>query len=421
MRILITNWTLGGRTGTETYVRDLALGLMARGHAPVVYSPVLGPIAQELRDATIPVVDNLARVVEAPDVIHAQHRHETMEALLHFPGVPAAYFCHDWHAWQDLPPVFPRIRRYVAVDETRRDRLVLEAGVPPERIQILPNGVDTARFQPRRPLPEKPERALVFSSYVRSEHQVRGVREACRRAGISLEVVGSGVGRSEARPEDLLNRFDLVFAMGRSALEAMAVGTGVVVWGLEGLGGFVRRENFPRLLSLNFGRRALHLGGLCDLDGEIARYDRREAEAVQGEVRQRLNLDAFIGAHLRIYGEVLREEAARGDVPELELQAAADYLLTCEPRAAQETARRKRGLKQARLLRKGVDGGWLLASVCSLAAGGKLVHLAWIAGDRELSLGALLGTAVLLASAFLFREALRARFKPPAGYSRFSS
>ena len=42
MKVLITNFRLAARTGTELYVHDLALRLLERGHTPVVYSPVLG-------------------------------------------------------------------------------------------------------------------------------------------------------------------------------------------------------------------------------------------------------------------------------------------------------------------------------------------------------------------------------------------
>ena len=49
LKVLIANATLATLTGTETYVRDLALGLLRKGHTPVVYAPELGPIAEELR------------------------------------------------------------------------------------------------------------------------------------------------------------------------------------------------------------------------------------------------------------------------------------------------------------------------------------------------------------------------------------
>jgi hypothetical protein len=42
LRILIVNVTLASRTGTETALRDLALGLKTTGHKPMMYSPELG-------------------------------------------------------------------------------------------------------------------------------------------------------------------------------------------------------------------------------------------------------------------------------------------------------------------------------------------------------------------------------------------
>jgi hypothetical protein len=56
LRILLTNYTLSTRSGSELFVWDLATGLQTRGHEPVVYAPTLGRLAHELRAATIPVV-----------------------------------------------------------------------------------------------------------------------------------------------------------------------------------------------------------------------------------------------------------------------------------------------------------------------------------------------------------------------------
>ena len=114
LRVLITNHALAERAGTELYVRDLAEGLIRRGHTPIAYSTQLGEVAAKLRKATVPVVDNLASLSVAPDLIHGQHHIETMTALLHFAGVPAIYFCHGWLPWEEAPPRFPRIRRFVA-------------------------------------------------------------------------------------------------------------------------------------------------------------------------------------------------------------------------------------------------------------------------------------------------------------------
>ena len=59
MRVLLTNNTLANRAGTELYVRDVAIELLRRGHHPVAYSTHLGPVAEELRAATVPVIRSL--------------------------------------------------------------------------------------------------------------------------------------------------------------------------------------------------------------------------------------------------------------------------------------------------------------------------------------------------------------------------
>ena len=83
---------------------------------------------------TIPVVDDLnALGAGASHHTRATHHLETMTALLRFPGVPAVYFCHGWLPWEEAPPRFPRILRYVAVDHTVRDRLQIEHGIPGTR------------------------------------------------------------------------------------------------------------------------------------------------------------------------------------------------------------------------------------------------------------------------------------------------
>ncbi len=112
LRILMTNNTLDQPAGSELYLRDLAQSLMRRGHFPVAYSQTLGPVADRLRAATIPVVDDLRDLSAVPDVIHGQHHLETMTAALRFPQVPVTYTCHGWIPWQEWPPVFPNILHY---------------------------------------------------------------------------------------------------------------------------------------------------------------------------------------------------------------------------------------------------------------------------------------------------------------------
>lgn len=332
MRILITSFSCAARTGVEVYVRDLAVGLQNRGHVPIVYSPHLGELAQELRSLTIQVVDNLNAIVGPPDLIHGQHHLETMMAVLHFPGVPAVYFSHNAFNWLDSPPLFPRVVRYVAVDQDCYDKLVSEHGLPEERVRLLLNFVNLQRFKPRDPLPAQPRRALLFSSYTTEDAYLAAVREACSQTGLQLDVVGLGVGTGSGEPEKILGQYDIVFAKARSALEALAVGTSVIVYCMKSVGPMVTSSELERLLPLNFGLRSMRRSSSTanltqELIGEIGRYDPLDAAQVSARVRALSSEETAIDKILSLYDEVI-EEFCGTDKSEIEAEgrAAAAYL-----------------------------------------------------------------------------------------------
>ena len=334
MRILITNHTLAHPGGTEVYVRDLAFALLKRGHMPIAYSTKLGDIAQEIRAATIPVIDNLDALATPPDVIHGHHHLDTMTALLRFPEVPAVYFCHGWLPWEETPPRFPRILRYVAVDHSCRDRLLLEHGIPEDRIRVLLNFVDLERFKPRGPLPARPKRALVFSNYATEDTQIPAVRDACARHGITTEVVGFGAGKVCARPEDILGRYDLVFAKGRAALECLAVGVAVILCDKKGVGPMVTSGEFERLRPLNFGLRTLREPLRAEsIERQIARYDADDAAKVSRLVRANGGADAVVDQIVSLYEEIIAENARSSGKLNLDEEAccSAAYLRWLAP------------------------------------------------------------------------------------------
>jgi hypothetical protein len=329
LRVLITNSTLARRAGSELYVRDLATALLDRGHAPIAYSTVLGEIADELR-ADLPVVDDLSSLGTPPDVIHGHHHVETMTALLRFPDVPAVYVYHGWRPWEETPPRFPRIQRYVAVSDPCRERLLFEHGIPEDRVRTLLNFVDLARFPRRdRPLPARPRRAAFFNNHV-SADALYIVREACAQAGLSLDAIGAATGTGCTRPEAILGSYDLVFATGRSALEALAVGTPVIL--CDGLtassGPMVTARDLARLRSLNLAGRAvrepLSVEGLVY---EIARYDPADTAEVCRHVRAAAGRDAAVDRLVALYHEVIAEWQTTGKADGVsESHAAATYL-----------------------------------------------------------------------------------------------
>lgn len=334
LRVLITNNTLAHRCGSELYVRDIAIALLRLGHRPVAYSRTLGSVANDLRLATVPVVDDLSQLGEPPDVIHGHHNFETMTALFHFRATPAVFVCHGSLPWEEAPPPSPRIVRYIAVDEACRDRLVFQHGITQDRIDLIPNFVDLERFRPRPALPPRPRRALIFSNHATDATTVPAIRAACKAESIDVDVAGSGCGRILDRPEDVLGNYDVIFARARAALEAMAVGVAVITCDFPGLGGLVTRDRFEEWRRMNFGLRCLRRPLEVDaIRSEIRAYDPSIAAAVSQQVRREAGLDTAIERIVKVYARVIEEWRAAPVVdPAAESAAAVAYLQQLEPR-----------------------------------------------------------------------------------------
>jgi hypothetical protein len=349
LSILFTNNTLSRRAGSELWVRDVARVLVARGHRPAAFSLVLGPIAEELRGATVPVVSDLASFTRRPDLIHAHHHIETLIAALHFPDVPIVHACHGWLPWEERPLKHPAILRYIAVDDTCADRLIDEEGIPASAVERLFNFVDLDRFLPRRLLPLTPRRALLFSNDAEHEQGFASiVREACRQANIDLEIAGRSAGRVLERPEAVLKEFDIVFAKARCALEAMAVGCSVILTDLPGAGPMVTAAEFEHLRRSNFGLRLLQRPhSVAWYREQMARYSPADAATVSARVRREADLNDAVDRLLGIYATVLMEHG-RGE-------RKADDLLASQRAAARHLASIGTELKRVHELTRQVE------------------------------------------------------------------
>jgi glycosyltransferase involved in cell wall biosynthesis len=309
----MTNCWLVNRAGSELYVRDVALGLQRRGHEPVVWSPVLGPMAAEIRAAGVQVIDDLGAPTPEPDLLHCQHHDETLAALARFPDRPGLFVQHGATSWQEEAPLHPRLLRHVAVDELCRQRL-LASGVAPDRISVIPNGVDLSRFAPRDPLPARPRRALALSNTATEAGFLTAVRAACARHGIELDVAGLGVGAPMHDPAGELHNYDVVFGKARVALEALAVGCAVVVVDEPGVAGMVTHAALPEWLRWNLGRHLLTAPHDVDLlSEELDRYDPEDAARCRDHVRAHRDLELTIDALLDEQDRVL---AAWAEAPE---------------------------------------------------------------------------------------------------------
>ncbi|MCF6170154.1 MAG: glycosyltransferase [Bacteroidales bacterium] len=306
MKVLITNIWLHSYGGTEVYVRDLACALHKHGFHVEVYSPVLGPIAKEIRDEGVHVVDAVEELKEQPDIIHAQHFIPAMEVISVFPDVPVVYFLHDRTHLVDTPPKYSRILKYVAVDYNCLDRLIIDNQIEKEDTEVLFNWVDTSRFKLRNHFSDKPLKALVFSNYATKDNYFQLVREACAEKGIELDGIGIGLKNAIHKPENLLINYDIVFAKAKAAMEALATGAAVVLCDTHGLGGMVTVENIGHFRKYNFGMKTLSRPiDKASVIREIEKYDPVENKRAALEIRKKVAFELSFGQITALYQEVV--------------------------------------------------------------------------------------------------------------------
>ncbi len=204
--------------------------------------------------------------------------------------------------------------------------------MPEAAVRILPNFVNLQRFVMRPPLPEKPQRALIFSNGATGDNYAKAIRAACANLGVPVDTIGLSVQSSAAHPEELLPQYDLVFAKGRAALEAMAVGCAVVVCDTQGCGPMVCPADFDALRRLNFGYRTMtQTATVENLASQISRYNAAASAAVCQRVRAEADLRPTVDAIVRLYEEVM---AGHKNIPvdaEAEIHAAGEYLQWLSP------------------------------------------------------------------------------------------
>jgi len=306
LNILITVLELNSYSGLPLYTRDIAFELKRQGHHPEVYTLRMGGLADELLDAGIHVTNNPARLGQRPDIIHGQHRVSTLIAVKRFKRSPAIFICHNHTFWGDEAPFHPRILQYFGVSRVCMERLIKD-GVPENRVQFLFNFVDTSRFLPRQPLPLKPRKALVFSNYASEQTHLPAIREACHQLNLELDVVGMQTNYVH-QPEEVLGKYDLIFAKAKAAMEAMAVGAAVILCDFSGVGPMVTTEEFDKLRLMNFGFQALtqplHPQNIIR---QIECYDPEDAENVKELIRSTASLEKAVKNLVQNYQTTIQE------------------------------------------------------------------------------------------------------------------
>jgi hypothetical protein len=223
----MTNNALAEHGGSECFVRDVARHMAKSGHRVTAYSTALGAVADEIRGYGCVVIDDLSLLTDEPDIIHAQHHYDATSAMLRFPRVPAIHITHGVLPWEEAaPPALQCIRRYLCISEGTRQALIASHPKVADRVEVIPNFACADVFRFRRDQATASTRsslkALIYGNY--KPRDLTAIREACEEVGAFLDEIGawSSMG-NQPNPQDFLPQYDLVFAYGKSAIEALFV------------------------------------------------------------------------------------------------------------------------------------------------------------------------------------------------------
>ncbi len=308
MRVVLGIHSLAGNGGTESYVTTVGDHLQRSGHEVWVYSAEDGVVGDAARLLGLRVVTRPESLPEAITAFLVQDSIAALELFALRPEVPQIFVWHSELFDVQVPPqlegVTTRIVTLYADARRRLDGLAVRAPVVE-----LSHPVDSDRFKPATPLREHP-RALTMSNYLVGE-RLTLLEGACAEVGIELRTAGGWSQNGlTSRPEAAFNGADIVFAKGKTAIEAMACGRAVFVYDVFGADGWVTRESYPDLEKKCFGGNLARVEVTHqDLVRELEKYD-----PAMGLVNRDLALSKHSAiAHCGQIAQVIRDVAGERD------------------------------------------------------------------------------------------------------------
>ena len=277
MKVLMTNNTLLARGGSESYLETVSAELRRLGHEIVFFSPQCGATADRFRERGFEVLDDASRLPGDLDVIHGQHANAVARVRERHPTLPLVFATHSWAISVEDPVAELGAGAYVAFNEVTRRRLGAHVATTGREIVRLTQPVEVSFADGTRdPVADTPRRAVAVSR--RMTTVTTRLAKACAELGIEFRRVG---GEDSESPDPRLDMrgADLVFAVGRTALEAMAAARAVLVVDETAFGGWVGSSSYAALEADGFtglgldGARPPAVPGDVDLEGVLSRYD----------------------------------------------------------------------------------------------------------------------------------------------------
>jgi len=256
MNILLATNHLFAFTGSEITLYTIAKFLKEKGHDVFVFAKYVDPGFIGVFKGIAPVFTDLHQIQDHHyDAAYVQHHTAALEVRHHFPDLPIVLASLGVLPFLEQPPIVDlNISRYLAISEEVKANL-MSKGIPEDTITFFRNIVDSEKFCPHREIAKVPRSAIIYS-YRIDNKTVATIQQACETIGIQCSRIGEKPGL--LHQDDVaakLNQADIVFTLGRGAIETMMCGKIPIIYDYLGGDGMVTPHNIHELMRCNFSGR----------------------------------------------------------------------------------------------------------------------------------------------------------------------
>jgi hypothetical protein len=173
---------------------------------------------------------------------------------------------------------------------------------------------------------------FVNHHFADSGQTISVLRAAAARCGLTLDFAGREFGCGSEEAENILPGYDLVFAFGPVAAEALACGCAVVTQGAGGYGEMVGPGNYERLRQENFTLSADTIPvPFAQMEIPLSAYQPDAGSLLAERIRADADFQTAVDQLLEIYHDVIAQHQRAQPNPRAELLATSRYLRNLAP------------------------------------------------------------------------------------------
>ncbi len=254
--ILLATNHLFAFTGSEVTLYTIAKFLKEKGHDVSIFAKYVDPGFTGVFNGIAPIYTDLRQIQGRHyDAAYVQHHTIALEVRHHFPDLPIVLASLGVLPFLEQPPIVDlNITQYLAISEEVKANL-MSKGITEDTITLFRNIVDSEKFRPHREIAETPRSAIIYS-YKIDDGKLATILKACGALGIRCHRIGERPG--VLHQDDVaaqINESDIVFTLGRGAIETMMCGKIPIIYDYQGGDGMVTLENIHELMRCNFSGR----------------------------------------------------------------------------------------------------------------------------------------------------------------------